>query len=68
MSIGQLVTASIFTGLAFVIAWAVLWSVTVPALFEGRTWAGHDEFFILVFIMGMIVGPLAVAPNGSKGH
>ena len=66
MNIQSLLTAAIFTGIGFAIAWVLFWAALVPEIFPGWTWEGHEALIVPVFFTGAFVGPLAVALSGGN--
>ncbi|MDE2801407.1 MAG: hypothetical protein OXK21_00820 [Chloroflexota bacterium] len=58
-----LVQAAIFS-IVISIGWVAFWTVIVPALFGGRTWAGHESWLIPGAIAGLL--GILLASTSSK--
>ena len=47
-------------GFFLAILWAMFWTVTVPSVFPGQVWAGHEALIVPVFALGFFAPLVAL--------
>ena len=63
MNIQKLLIQAMVFSIVISVGWVVLWTIVVPAIFGGRTWAGHESWII----PGLLGGMLGCLTGSAKG-